>query len=71
MNLVLRRARMEGFIVLDYAPRFAEGVKALAGWLEQGHIAHLEDVQAGIENAPQTFLRLFRGQNLGKQLLKL
>jgi NADPH-dependent curcumin reductase CurA len=71
MNLVIQRARMEGFIVLDYAPRFAEGAAALARWVSEGRIAHREDVQRGIENAPKTFLRLFQGRNQGKQLLQL
>ena len=43
----------------------------LAEWVNSGSIRHLEDVQEGIENAVQTFLRLIRGQNTGKQLLKL
>jgi NADPH-dependent curcumin reductase CurA len=71
MNLVIRRARMEGFIVIDYAARFGEAVRELSGWVASGKIAHKEDVQQGIENAPRTFLRLFRGENTGKQLLKL
>ena len=71
MNLVLRRARMEGFIVLDYAARFPEATAALAKEVAAGRIAHRVDVQKGIENAPRTFRRLFRGENLGKQLLQL
>jgi NADPH-dependent curcumin reductase CurA len=71
MNLVIQRARMEGFIVIDYAARFGEGVAELRKWLEEGRIAHQEDVQEGLENAPSTFLRLFRGENRGKQLLKV
>jgi hypothetical protein len=71
MNLVIQRARMEGFIVLDYLARFGEGVAALAKWVQEGRIAHQEDVQRGLENAPRTFLRLFRGENRGKQLLEL
>ena len=71
MNLVRLRGRMEGLIVLDYAPRFAEGVAQLAAWVRAGEIAHREDIQHGIENAPRTFLRLFSGENLGKQLLKV
>jgi NADPH-dependent curcumin reductase CurA len=62
---------MEGFIVIDYAARFGEAVRELSGWVASGKIAHKEDVQQGIENAPRTFLRLFRGENTGKQLLKL
>jgi NADPH-dependent curcumin reductase CurA len=71
MNLVVQRGRMEGFIVLDYLPRFGEGVAALARELQAGRIAHQEDVQHGLENAPRTFLRLFRGENRGKQILAL
>nr|MDJ0869015.1 NADP-dependent oxidoreductase [Myxococcota bacterium] len=71
MNLVIRRARMEGFIVLDYLPHFGEAVQELAGWVTSGEIAHREDVQEGLENAPRTLLRLFEGRNLGKQLLKV
>jgi NADPH-dependent curcumin reductase CurA len=71
MNLVVQRARMEGFIVLDYLPRFGEGVAALAKEVQAGRIAHQEDVQHGLENAPRTFLRLFRGENRGKQILAL
>ena len=65
------RARMEGFIVIDYAKRFGEAASELARWVSEGRILHQEDVQEGIENAPRTFQRLFRGENKGKQLLKL
>ena len=71
MNLVITRSRMEGFIVIDYVPRFAEGAAKLAQWVAEGKIAHAEDIQHGLENAPKTFLRLFQGKNLGKQLLKV
>ena len=71
MNLVRQRGRMEGLIVIDYAPRFAEGAAQLAAWVRAGELAHREDIQEGIENAPRTFLRLFSGENLGKQLLRV
>ena len=71
MNVVIQRARMEGFIVIDYAARFREATAELARWVNDGELVHEEDVQEGIENAPRTFLRLFRGENRGKQLLKL
>jgi NADPH-dependent curcumin reductase CurA len=71
MNLITRRCRMEGFIVLDYVARFGEAAKELAGWVSAGKIQHKEDVQRGIENAPRTFMRLFRGENTGKQLLQV
>jgi NADPH-dependent curcumin reductase CurA len=71
MNVVRQRGRMEGLIVLDYAPRFAEGAAQLAAWVAAGEISHREDVQHGIENAPRAFVRLFSGANLGKQLLQV
>ena len=69
MNLVIQRGRMEGFIVIDYMARFPEAIAELSEWVSSGQIRNYEDVQEGIENALQTFLRLFRGENTGKQLL--
>jgi NADPH-dependent curcumin reductase CurA len=71
MNLVVQRGRMEGFIVIDYLPRFGEGVAKLAEWVRRGEIVHTEDVQVGLENAPKTLQRLFKGQNFGKQILEV
>jgi NADPH-dependent curcumin reductase len=70
-NLTSRRARMEGFIILDYAKRFAEATEALAGWLREGRLKQKEDIAVGLENAPKTLARLFTGDNFGKQLLKI
>ncbi len=71
MNLVIMRARMEGFIVIDYMDRFAEGAMALLGWLQSGELVHRDDVQEGFENIPATLNRLFTGKNIGKQMLKI
>ena len=71
MNITVMRARLEGFIVLDYAPRFAEGVQALSTLIAEGKLKTVEDVQTGFENCPATLRRLFEGKNVGKQLLKL
>ena len=71
MNLVMQRSRMEGFIIIDYVARFPEAAAKLTEWVREGKIVNREDIQEGIENAPETFLRLFRGQNIGKQLLKV
>jgi NADPH-dependent curcumin reductase CurA len=46
-------------------------VQELSGWLDSGQLVHQEDIQDGFANAPRTFLRLFEGKNLGKQLLKI
>jgi NADPH-dependent curcumin reductase len=71
LNLVVQRGRMEGFLVLDYVPRAAEAIGALAGWVQAGKIKTKVDVQQGLENAPATLRRLFEGRNDGKQLLRI
>lgn len=71
MNITVMRARMMGFIVLDYAKRYGEGVAALADLMAQGKLKTAEDIQHGFENCPATLRRLFEGKNFGKQLLKL
>jgi NADPH-dependent curcumin reductase CurA len=70
-NLVFRRAKMEGFIVLDWADEFPDIRKRLVKMVQEGRLAYREDVQHGFENAPATLQRLFVGANKGKQLLKL
>lgn len=70
-NLVARRARMEGFTGLDYPARVPEAVEALNRWQQEGSLVHKEDVMHGLENAPKALLRLFAGENFGKQLVKI
>ncbi len=69
--LIVFRARMQGFLVSDYAPRFGEAIPRLAHWLGEGRIKHTEDVVEGIENAPAAFLGMLRGENRGKQLVRV
>ena len=71
MNLVIMRARMEGFIVIDYMGRSEQAVAELLGWIQSGELKYQVDVQEGFENIPSTLQRLFTGQNRGKQLLKI
>jgi NADPH-dependent curcumin reductase CurA len=70
-NLVLQRASMEGFIVLDWKDEFPLARRRLTAWLRDGRLRHREDIQEGLEHAPRAFARLFEGANLGKQLLKV
>ncbi len=70
-QLVIRSARMEGFIVLNYLSRFGEGVAALQRWIGAGELAWRVDVDEGLEYAPATLAGLFAGKNFGKQLLKI
>jgi NADPH-dependent curcumin reductase CurA len=70
-NLVFRRARMQGFIVIDWISEFPAIRKRMAKLINEGRLTYQEDVQQGFENAPETLKRLFSGANRGKQLLKL
>ncbi|MCM3870330.1 MAG: NADP-dependent oxidoreductase [Pyrinomonadaceae bacterium] len=69
--LLVNRALMQGFIITDYAPRFAEGVIQLGRWLAEGKMKYAENIVDGFENTPQAFLGLFSGENLGKQLVRV
>ncbi|HEY6341648.1 MAG TPA: NADP-dependent oxidoreductase [Bryobacteraceae bacterium] len=71
LSLVINSARMEGFIVFNYAQRYGEGIQALATWLAEGKIKAREDIVEGLENFPETFLKLFRGENFGKLIIKV
>ena len=71
MNLVTNRSRMEGFIILDYLPRAAEAIPDLIAWVASGALKYQIDLQEGFENIPSTLQRLYTGQNVGKQLLKI
>ena len=70
-NLVFRRGTMQGFIVSDYADEFPVARARLAAWVRDGRLKHREDVQTGLEHAPATLMRLFKGENLGKQILQV
>ena len=71
MQIVIRRLTVRGFILIDHLKDARHAIEELSGWVGSGEIAHAEDVQQGFENVPRTFLRLFSGENLGKQLLEL
>jgi NADPH-dependent curcumin reductase CurA len=71
MQLVIQRARMEGFIIIDYIPRFPEAMAAMAPWVADGRLKNRVDVVDGIENTPAAFQRLFTGANIGKVLVKV
>jgi hypothetical protein len=70
-QLVIKRAKAEGFLVSDYADRFPEGLQGMGQWLRQGKLKYREDVTRGLENAPQAFIGMLEGKNLGKQLVQV
>jgi NADPH-dependent curcumin reductase CurA len=69
--LLTKSALMKGFIIIDYASRFAEGVSQLGQWRAEGKLKYAENIVEGFENTPHAFLGLFAGENLGKQLVKI
>ena len=72
MSLLVNRARMQGMVVFDYASRYREAAGIMAGWLREGKLTSQEDViEGGIAAFPQGLLKLFKGENLGKLVLKL
>jgi len=71
MSLLVNRARMEGFVIFDYADRFGEAAREMAGWMADGRLTSREDIVEGIETFPDALLKLFRGENTGKLVLKL
>jgi NADPH-dependent curcumin reductase CurA len=70
-NLLVRRARMEGFIILDYQERFPEALGPLARWMTEGRLRYRTDVVEGLEQAPAAVNRLFDGANVGKLLVRV
>ena len=70
-TLIIKRARVEGFLVSDYAARFPEGLEHLTKWVRDGSLKYRESIVEGLENAPKAFIGMLQGQNIGKQLVKI
>lgn len=71
LSLLVNRARMEGMVVMDYAGRFPEGFKDMAGWIAEGKLKSKEDIVEGLETFPETLAKLFSGENFGKLVLQV
>lgn len=69
--LIVYRAKVEGFLVSDYAPRFGEGLGQLTAWFKEGKLKYEETIEEGLENAPRAFIGMLQGKNTGKQLVKV
>jgi hypothetical protein len=70
-NLIIKRGRMEGFLILDYFDRLREGQQVVAGWLREGKIKSSEHIVEGLENAPDALNLLFTGGNTGKVIVQV
>lgn len=70
-HLLVKRARMEGFVIFDHADRYQSAVDQLAAWVREGRLRYREDVLDGIEQAPDALAGLYRGENAGKRIIRL
>ncbi|QFS47848.1 NADP-dependent oxidoreductase [Nostoc sphaeroides] len=71
MPLLIKRALIKGFLVGDYQHRFNDFLGDVSGWLQSGKLKYKEDVVVGLENAPDAFIGLLRGDNFGKLIIKV
>jgi len=71
LNLVLKRARIEGLVCLDYAHRATEAIDALSRWHLEGRMKYRVEVIEGLQNTPRALNMLFDGSNTGKLLVKV
>lgn len=69
--VVVKRLRMEGFIVMDFADQDATALRALRSWVESGQIKVFEDIVDGLENAPDALIGLLAGNNKGKRMVRV
>ncbi|MES2191314.1 MAG: NADP-dependent oxidoreductase [Pseudomonadota bacterium] len=70
-HLLNKSARMQGFLVWDYEHRYEEAVAKLAAWVREGKLKYREEIVDGITAAPDAIASLYRGENLGKRLIRL
>ena len=70
-HLLVKRARMQGFLILDYTDRYTEALRELTQWVRQGLIQYREDILEGIEHAPGSIAGLYRSENFGKRLIQI
>ena len=71
MQLLVKRARMVGFVVIDYADRYADAIAQMAGWMNEGKLVLDEHVVDGIASFPEALRMLFDGRNTGKLMIKV
>jgi len=71
LNLMVKRATMKGVMVSDFYPRAMEAAMVMGGWIMSGKLKSREDIVEGLENFPETFQKLFTGENNGKLILKV
>jgi NADPH-dependent curcumin reductase CurA len=68
-QLIVKRARMEGFIVHDYKDRYPEAIEDLKKWIMQNELSYRETIIEGFSNLPSALMGLFKGENIGKMIV--
>lgn len=71
MSLLVNRATMKGMLVFDFADRFPQAGAEMAAWMAAGKLKSREDIVEGLATFPGTLLKLFKGENSGKLMLKV
>ncbi len=71
LSLLVNRARMEGFLVMDYAASYGKAADEMAQWLAEGKLKSKEHIVEGIERFPEALNMLFTGENFGKLIVKV
>jgi NADPH-dependent curcumin reductase CurA len=71
ISVVGNRLKLQGFIISDHREIWPEALPQLAQWVREGKIKYRETITQGLENAPKAFIGLFKGENFGKQLVKI
>jgi NADPH-dependent curcumin reductase CurA len=71
LSLLVNRASMTGMVVFDYAPRYPDAVREMAGWMKEGKLKSREHIVDGLQTFPETLQMLFSGENTGKLVLKV
>ena len=70
-TILVKRLTVGGFIVRDYASQFPDYIRDMTGWLREGRARYREDITDGLENAPRELIRLLKGGNFGKKLIRV
>lgn len=70
-HFIVQRLMMRGFLVFDFAEHYGKALKEMAGWIQSGKLKYREDIWEGLENAPEAFIDMLQGGNVGKRLVKV
>jgi NADPH-dependent curcumin reductase CurA len=70
-HLLAKRARMQGFLATDFLNRFPEAEAQISQWIKEGRVNYREEMHEGLEHAPGSLQRLYKGENTGKFVIRL